>query len=296
MVDALVAGGGGPDRAWRLHSTGPDERESGRHRVAEPKPVYRRPLFLSLFAVAAIAVIGVMTVSRADSPPAPTSKSTALRPAPREADDWVRANLPSNSRLLTDGVATPPGYPTSSLSEARDWHAFDYLLTTQTGTPSPNALVAPVWPLSTPVAIFDGLQVRHIASGATGQPPLDSTAELTKRVEAGEALLQNPHLQVSEAARPVLENGGLDLRAAAVLSGLSSQVHLALHDLTPVPFEAAAGTPMRAITVYTADTAWAIRNIDAFDPALRPEIVVVGEYGSIGLRWPLDFSPIPSVN
>jgi hypothetical protein len=169
-------------------------------------------------------------------------------------------------------------------------------MTTQTGTPSPNALVAPLWPLSTPEAIFDGLQVRHIASDAPGQPPLNPTAELAKRRQAGEALLRNPHLEVSDAARPVLENGGLDLRAAAVLSGLSSQFNLALHDLTPVPVEAAAGTPVRAITVYTADAAWAIRNINAFDPALKPEIVVVGEYGSIGLRWPLNFAPIPSVN
>jgi hypothetical protein len=296
MVDAVVAGGGGPNRAWHLHSARPEGPGNGRHRVAEPKPLYRRPLVLSLFAVGVIAAMGVLTVSRADSPPTPASRITALRPAPRAADDWVRANLPSNSRLLTDGVATPPGYPTSSLSEARDWHAFDYLITTQTGTPSPDALVAPLWPVSTPAALFDGLQVRHIASDAPGQPPLDTTAELAKRVQAGEALLQNPHIQVSDAARPVLENGGLDMRAAAVLSGLSSQVHLALHELTPVPVEAAAGTPIRAITVYTADAAWAIRNIDAFDPALRPEIVVVGEYGSIGLRWPLSFTPIPSVN
>lgn len=107
--------------------------------------------------------------------------------------------------------------------------------------------------MSTPVAIFDGLQVRHIAGDGQGKQSLDPAAELAKRTRAGEALLKNPHIDVSDAARPVLADGGLDLRAAAVLSGLSSQINVALHDLTPVPVEAAAGTPIRAITLYTVD-------------------------------------------
>jgi hypothetical protein len=206
----------------------------------------------------------------------------------------MRAELPTSSRLLTDGVAAPVGYPSSSLPNAENWHDFDYLLTTQTSSPSPDAAVAPVWPSSTPVAVFDGLQVRHIAPEAAGER-FNPGDDLAQRQRAGAALLKNPNIDVSTDARPSIEAGELDMRVTAVLSGLSSQVKFALQGVTPVPAEAAVGTPVRAITIYPHDTVRAMKNIDAFDSALKPDAAVVGEYGSITLHWPLSFSPIPSV-
>ena len=294
MLDSVVGGEDG----GRFNSRAHHDPVGGRHRAATPTRSRLPHIgFVLLLAVGAIGTLSWFFAAHSDQPTASRSASAPQPAVPNDADDWIRANLPTGSRLLTDGAAAPAGYPTSSLSEAQNWRDFDYLLTTQTKTPGPDAAAAPVWPLSTPVAIFDGLQVRHVASdGAAEAAPVDPGADLADRKRAGTALLQNPHLNVSAAAQRELEQGNVDLRVGAVLSGLASQFDLALQDVTPVPVEASAGTPARQITIYTTDTARALRNIEAFDDALKPDRVDVGEFGAISLHWPLSFSPIPSVN
>jgi hypothetical protein len=293
-----VVGGEGRGRKSRARAGIHHDPGAGRHRAAAPsKSRLPRIGLVLLLAACVVGTVSWFFASHTVQPATPRSISAPAPPAPKDADDWMRANLPTSSRLLTDGTAAPVGYPTSSMSEAQNWRDFDYLLTTQTGAPLPDAAAAPVWPWSTPVALFDGLQVRHIASDeGPDATPVDTNADLADRKRAGEALLLNPHLNVSAAARSELEKGNVDLRVGAVLSGLSSQFDLALQDVTPVPVEASAGTPARQVTIYTPDTGRAMRNLNAFDPALKPDRIVVGEFGAIGLHWPLSFSPIPSVN
>jgi hypothetical protein len=295
MLNPVVPGDGGVGRVRHLRVVGDYHRPtSGRHRIAAPES--RRPKIV-VGAVVLLALVGTvvwLTVAHFNRPASPNPVAALEPSAPAEATTWMHENLPTNSRLLTDGVAAPLGYPSSSLPNAQNWHDFDYLLTTQTATPSPDSIVAPAWQSSTPVAVFKGLQVRHIAA-ESGRQPFNPADDLAQRTQAGAALLKNPHLDVLPGARTPLERGELDLRVAAVLSGLSSQVRFSLQDVAPVPVEAAAGTPVRAITIYPDDIAKAIQDIEAFDPALKPDRIVVGEYGALSLHWPLSFAPIPSV-
>jgi hypothetical protein len=297
MFDSIAPRDGGVSRVPHLRLVEDDDRRaSGRHRVAVPESRFPK-IGIGLMALAAlVGIIFWLTVAPSDRP-APPNQVAALQPsAPAAAIDWMRENLPTSSRVLTDGVAAPVGYPSSPLSNAKNWHDFDYLLTTATRTPPADSTVSPVWQSSTPVALFDGLQVRHIAAAETGKQPFTPADDLAQRVQAGAALLHNQHLDVLPGARPAVQRGELDLRVAAVLSGLAAQVSFSLQDVTPVPVEAAAGTPVRAITIYPDNIPKAIQDIEAFDPALKPDRIVVGEYGALTLDWPLSFAPIPAVH
>jgi hypothetical protein len=295
VQDQVDAGYDGAVSVRRLPAAGHhDGHAGGRHRAAGATGSRRPAIIAGAVVVIAVACVVAWLWRSETGRPADRVDAAPDRPVPAAAKAWMRTELPTNSRLLTDGVAAPVGYPSSSLLDARNWHDFDYLLTTLTGSPSPDAAVAPIWPSSTPVAVFDGLQVRHIAEEAAGKP-FNPADDLAQRQRAGAALLSNPRIDVSLDARQALEAGLLDMRVAAVLSGLASQIKFGLQDVTPVPAEAAAGTPVRSITIYPTDTGRAMRNVDAFDAALKPDRAVVGEYGSIAMHWPLSFSPIPSV-
>lgn len=268
---------------------------AGRHRASERPRRHRGPFAVGAVAsVCVLAAVGWFAVARPE--PAPASDPVvAATPCAPEASAWIRANVPTSSKLLTDGCAPPPGYPTSAITRAQDWRDFDYLLTTHTGAPEGDAVASPVLTSSLAVAVFDGVQVRRIVASEPGDPPPSRDADLDARLRAGRDLLRNPLITVSAIAQPVISRGELDLRAAAVLSALAGQLNVTLQDVTSVAAEAAAGVPARAVTIYTTDPARTLRMLAAFDPALRPGQTSTRENGAIALLWNLSTAPTPTV-
>jgi hypothetical protein len=253
-------------------------------------------LALALLVVAGgIAAAVWVTVPNSNRTIAPPTATPAAQPLAVDAAAWIRTNLPTNSRLLTDGVVAPGGYPTASLGAAESWRDFDYLLTTHADAPSPDAAAAPVLQSSLAAAIFDGLQVRRIVAGASGDVESSRQADLDARLRAGAALAQNPNVEVLPGASPALSRGLLDLRAASVISGLAAQMDLTLDAVNTIAPEARAGVPARALTIYTTDPVQTTRLLIGFDAALRPDRVDVGEGGAVNLHWPLSFDPVPAV-
>lgn len=272
---------------------------AGRHRASDAAPVPSMPrLALLAVAVAVVALVAWLATTQVHRSSGGNSASASTQRSLNDAaDTWVRDNVPIRSRLLTDGLAAPAGYHTGTLvTDGQDWRQFDYLITAQTKTPLADAPITTVWQSSTPAAVFDGAQVRRILLVPPEQIQRDRDADRTDRAKAGAALLRNPNVVASPDARVVLENGQLDLRAATVLTGIASQTHINLADVTVAGPEAAAGVPARSITVYATDPSRVSRLLGGFTAVFQPDQVSVGENGAIRLHWPLSFTPIPSVS
>jgi len=214
------------------------------------------------------------------------------------ADDWIRANLAAGIHLLADGFDPPAGYQSVALATAgADWKNYSYLVTSTTTDPPVGSALATVWKSSTAVAIFDDVQVRCILPAT---PPdeiqRNHDVDRVERLRAGAALQDNPHLTSSPAAKDILATGQLDLRAAAVITALVTQVPIVLNKIVVVAPEAAAEMPARFITIYSSDPAGVTRALSGVSAALAPDQVTVGENGAIELHWPISVTPMPSVN
>ena len=145
--------------------------------------------------------------------------------------------------------------------------------------------------------IFSDGEVRYLLPQTPpGEILRNHEVDRVERLQAGAALQQNPHLMSSPAARDILAAGQLDLRAAAVLTAIVTQVPFALNEIVVIAPEAAAEMPARSITIYSADPAGFTRALSGVAPALAPDQVSIGENGAIDLHWPISVTPMPSVN
>lgn len=297
MQHSVAPSGRQANLAGLWHSAQPI---AGRHRASAKSR--RRVIGIAVTLLVGLALVGhmgwlVFTHSSAAPRQYPAFTRTQ-RHAAAAADDWIRANLPTGIRLLADGFDPPAGYPPVLLATAgANWSNYTYLVTSTKADPPAGSALATVWKSSTPVAIFSDVEVRCVL-------PLTSPAEIRRnhdidrieRLQAGAALQENPHLMSSPAAKDILATGQLDLRAAAVLTALVTQVPFALNEIVVVAPEAAAEMPARFITVYSSDPAGFTRALSGVTPALAPDQVTVGENGAIELHWPISVTPMPSVN
>jgi hypothetical protein len=232
---------------------------AGRHRASVASR--RRVLGIAVALLVGLAVVGhvgwlVLTHSSAAARPYPAFTRTQRHSA-AAADDWIRANLATGIRLLADGFDPPAGYQPVTLATAgANWRNYSYLVTSTTADPPAGSALATVWKSSTAVARFNDVEVRCIL-------PLIPPEEIRRnhdldrveRLQAGAALQDNPRLMSSPSAKDILATGQLDLRAAAVLTALVTQVPFALNEIVLVAPEAAAEMPARFITVYSSDPA-----------------------------------------
>jgi hypothetical protein len=271
----------------------------GRHR-ARRKTTPRRTIrtaFLVVILLAAFVGVGWVLAAAIGSNGGHQSTSQNVLGSEDPATAWIHANLPRDARILFDGPAPPPGYPSASLDEAgHDWQRFDYFITSDTNiVPPSDDSAAAVWRSSTPVAIFVALQVRRIFASTPTELPQARDADRADRLTAGTALLANPGIDASPDATAILARGGLDIRAATALSVLAANMRVQLDDIKVVPEEAAAGMPARSITVRTPDTAQATKALSGLTIPFRPDEVGTGDNGTLRLHWPLSVTPVPKV-
>jgi hypothetical protein len=250
-----------------------------------------------LAALAVVAHVGWLTFSRTNATPPPDGVSAAAQHNSAAAD-WIRSNLPSGLRVLSDGFDPPAGYRPVSLSTAgKNWTNYSYLLTVATAEPPAGSALGTVWRSSTPVAVFDDVQVRLVLPVTPADQILrDRDEDRVERLRAGAALQSNPQLVSSPSIKAILVAGGLDLRAAAALTAVVGQVPVTLNKIDVVPAEVAAAIPARTVTIYSSDPAAVTRALSGLASTFAPDQVTVGENGAMDLHWSLSVTPIPSVN
>lgn len=268
----------------------------GRHRKTLP----RRSIRASWAIVAAVLAVGcvagaVVGLTRATGGTDVPTAAVVSDPD-RDVAEWVRANIPADARLLTDGPTAPRDLVSAPIGQPdQDWHDFEFLLT-RPGDPPLDTIAAAVWQSSMPIATFPDAEIRRIYDEAPEENLRWRAADRADRLLAGTSLLGNPHVTPSASAAAVLTRGGLDLRAATALTTLASVMHVDLVDIEDIGAEAAAAMPARSMTIRVVDSARATAVLSGLTAAFRAEQVIATPDGAIRLHWPLRFTPLPSVN
>jgi hypothetical protein len=299
MQHSVAAGGHSSTLAghWRAAD---EQLVAGRHRASATLRCRIAGIAVTVLIGLALVIHAgwlVLTHTSAASQPYPPFERTQ-RPSAAAADDWIRANVPAGTHLLVAGFDPPAGYQPVTLETAgSNWKNYNYLVTSTTSDQLADSALTTVWRSSTPVAIFSDVEVRYVLA-RTSPDAIRSNhdTDRVERLQAGAALQENPHLMSSPGAKDMLAAGQLDLRAAAVLTALVTQVPFALTEVVVVAPEAAAEMPARSITVNSSDPAGFTRALSGVVTSMAPDQVTVGENGAIGLHWPLSVTPMPSVN
>ena len=296
MQHYIAPSGHRADLAGLWHATRP---VTDRHRASASAG--RRVFRITLALLAGLAVaghVGWLAFTHTGAAPRPEAVSTTTRQSSdAAAAEWIRANLPTGIHLLADAVDPPAGYQPVSLAAAgKNWTNYSYLVTATNTAPPADSALATVWKSSVAVAMFDDIQVRYVlALTPPDQIQRDRDADDAERLRAGAALQNNPQLTSSPTAKAILATGGLDLRAAAVLTALVGQVPVVLNNIAVVAAEAAAKMPARSITIYSSDPATVTQALSGLAAAFAPDQVTVGENGAIELHWPISVTPMRSV-
>lgn len=296
MQHYIARSGHRADLAGLWHATQP---VTDRHRASASAG--RRVFRITLALLAGLAVaghVGWLAFTHTGAAPRPQAASTTTRQrSDAAAAEWIRANLPTGIHLLADAVDPPAGYQPVSLAAAgKNWTNYSYLVTATNTAPPADSALATVWKSSVAVAMFDDIQVRYVlALTPPDQIQRDRDADDAERLRAGAALQNNPQLTSSPTAKAILATGGLDLRAAAVLTALVGQVPVVLNNIAVVAAEAAAKMPARSITIYSSDPATVTQALSGLAAAFAPDQVTVGENGAIELHWPISVTPMRSV-
>lgn len=234
-----------------------------------------------------------------------------------DATDWVRDNVPRDQRILTDDALwvdlvesgfdredvvwfykpdTDPVVPTG-------WQNYDWIISTNSMRTFPTsfATVAGALENSVPVASFgDGtreVEVRRVVVGDAPDPAaLEARAE--SLAAAGQALSENPSLQLSESARDALVSGLVDGRLLSVLATLTASHDLTVAELPAVPGEDAVDGQRRTAVLTAVDGeavaagSPTVESISALlsqqNGAFRPHVFVDGD--RLVLSFPLTTS------
>lgn len=194
----------------------------------------------------------------------------------REAQSWVDQNVDRSDRLLVDDAVwvdlVEAGFPrrnvvwyykadtdsdVSSLAP-NGWRDYDYVLLTQALRRSLGTAptVQQALQNATRTAVFGSgdQEVEIYRVAPQGRQALDDAAERDKqaRISAGQALLDNPRLELSAAAATELRQGQVDARVVSLLAQVSSEHRLGVSDFPDV-FGEDGQLPRRTLTLTSVD-------------------------------------------
>lgn len=187
-----------------------------------------------------------------------------------DATEWVRDNVPRDQRILTDDALwvdlVESGFdredvvwfykPDTDPAVLTGWQNYDWVISTDSMRTFPTSFVTVSGALenSVPVARFgDGDRAVEVRRVVVDEAP--APAALEARAEslgaAGQALSENPSLQLSESVREALVSGQVDGRLLTVLATLTARHDLTVAELPSVPGEGAVDG-LRRTAVLTA--------------------------------------------
>ena len=272
------------EEGWRLRPAGP---RRGGVEGAPPVPAAgwrRRPLAVPVLVTTAV-LVGVAApgwggqlrgLLRAD-----------LDAPGRQAQDWIVANVPKDSRLVVDDALwvdlVRAGFPrdevvwyykvdTDPAVEAlspNGWRDYDYVVSTASVRASPDAFpqVSAALQNSTPVAAFGAgdtlVEVRRVRPEGTAAAGAADRAELAARRLAGAQLAANPDLTLDPTVADAARTGRLDARLVGTLALLAGTYRLTVAAAPVVPGEEAGGSARRVVEISAIDG----RPVTVGDPA-----------------------------
>lgn len=210
----------------------------------------RRRLVTGLASVTVLAA--VVTAGAAVAQPEPTGPATA-DPAAGLAT-WVDTQIDPAATVLVDrrtwADLVQAGLPASRISMVEDFAlpaATSTAFRVDADVAAGNGAVLASFGTDSRV-----LQVAYCSGSATANPDPgaacrpgtgpEQTADRWSRAQLGSALLSNPSVQFSPAAREVVADGLVDSRLLVVLAALSAE-----HSVTVSAFPAVAGEPAEAV-------------------------------------------------
>ena len=283
--------------------------------VARPSQAVRRTIVI---ACAGTVVIAVGVTSQLVSSHATKHKpaATSAQPTPTpvavtgasfdETKAWIEANLERGTELTAQAkiaaTLAADGYQAHAFTTASRWSTDGFVV----ATPAIRQVVArslaaaAAHTASFPVAVFgtapQQIEVRMIVAGSDARLQARLARDLADRVEAGRDLVANRHVTAEGRSHALLRAGRIDLRATTVLAMLAAKTIIRINAVALDPAEAAAGRPVRTLTV-------SVRYQSVLDDVLRtltPEyapiqVTPVGATTS-QLVWGVGLAPDHPVN
>lgn len=264
----------------------------------------KRGLLDALLLILALAVTYVVLLRR-PLPPAATGGGdvTVVR-----AEEWMGAELPVGARVgvdsavFTDLAGTGRVTVRMLATGGTDWRTDTHILSTpqlrDDATRDPALVMA--LHASLPIAVFGSsltrVEVRQVALDSAVALASRWRQDVVDRAVAGTGLLRNPRVQVNSSSLPVLQHGGLDLRAVLLVALLAAKTDVQIMAITSDPNEAAARMPARRVRIAIPDAAPSLAAALAMLPAAyRPSSITVLPGGSRALVWPVAVAPVKSL-
>jgi len=263
---------------------------------------------LPIGLAAAVLLIAIAVILFSRSPR--TTTGPAADPVAAQAVQWLGANLPTGSQVLTDDVVlgqlrsrgvtrlhlTSVQDPTASLVPT----SYDYVVSTPllraakdaTGRSAQAVLAA-----SEPVATFrsgsDALQVLQVSPLSQAERAVRVAADRSARALAISGLTSNRRLSFAGTTARTLRERSLDLRAATFLAVLSDTADVTVADLPLDAAEQSADLPPRAIRLRAVPGSAVAGATQSLAGAYRP-MSVTTVAGTTTISWSPAVAPVQS--
>ena len=244
----------------------------------------------------------------------PPASSAPPTPAPvavtgasfDEAKAWIEANLAHGTTFAAPAkiarTLTADGYPAQAFTAVSRLGPDGFVVS----TPAIRQLVASrlaaeqSQTASLPVAVFgtppQQIVIRMIVPGSTVRLQARLAHDLSDRIEAGRNLVADRHVTAEGRSHSLLRAGRIDLRATTVLAMLAAKTIIRVNAVELDPAEAAAGRPVRTLTV-------SVRYQSVLDDVLRtlapedaPKQVINYGANTSQLVWSVGLAPDHPVN
>ena len=267
----------------------------------------RRAVVAVVAACAAAVLVavgaGLYITTRGSSPHrAPPPGLVAVNTPVRQAEAWIKANLSRDAPLSAEAsVAAALGRDGFSAAHAfpavGPWYADRFLVSSPAiRTDVTLGLAASAARISSvPVAVFGPVagrvEVRLIVAGSASGLEARMARDVHDRLGAGRALLANPRVTTDPGPHAVLRGGRLDMRAATVLALLATNADIHVTRLALDKPEAAAGRPVRTVTLSLRNTSALAQVLRMLPHAYAPSGVSAPVGGSCELTWSVGLAP-----
>jgi hypothetical protein len=261
----------------------------------------------AIVAVCAAAVLvavgaGLYVTTRGSSPHrAPPPSPVAANTSVRQAEAWIKANLSRDAPLSAEAsvaaTLSEQGFRAHRFPAAGPWYADRFLVSTPAiRTDVTLGLAASAgWVSSVPVAVFGPaagrVEVRMIVPGSGSSLDARMARDAHDRLTAGRALLANPRVRADPGPHAVLGGGRLDMRAATVLALLATKTDVHVTRVALDQPEAAAGRPVRRVTLSLRDTSALAETLRMLPVAYAPSGISAPVGGSRELTWSVGLAP-----
>jgi hypothetical protein len=239
-------------------------RRGARHRRGGPRLI---PVLIAAPVIGVlIAVSGLFSLVGDDSADSVPPRSVQ-RAALESLRSWIQANLdpdtpmlapaPLSDALIRDGYRSDRLVHYSATGSV-DWRCCRILLrqrpTADSGTtPAWTAVLAQTRPIAEFAVGADIVEVREIFAGRPAEQAALARSDRAAREEAGQALAENPRLDLAPRARAALVAGEVDSRLLVALVGISGRHVLNIEDFPRHPAEQATLAPRRSVQVTVVD-------------------------------------------